>query len=248
MLFSAAAPARTVFRCVRDGTVSLATAAEPGSKCTAQSLDDGAAKLPNLWGALGTFSGALYRREQDGAIVYSTRNLPGSTQVLQFTVATPPSSPAHAGIGSIGKPQLGVYKREFASAARKTGVDEALLRAVAHAESAYSADAVSTKGAKGVMQLMPDVISDFRVDDPFSAKQSILAGAEYLKRLQARYDGDAVLAAAAYNAGAGAVAQYGGVPPFAETRQYVAKVSALYARYREAMGLIPRALQLAPAR
>jgi hypothetical protein len=248
LLLSAAAPARTVWRCVRDGTVSLATAAEPGSACTAEAIDDDAAKLPNLWGQLGTFDATLYQRVQDGVTVYSTRNLPGSSKVLKFTVATPPSSPAHAGIGAVGKPRLGVYQREFATASRKTGVDEALLRAVAHAESAYSADAVSTKGAKGVMQLMPDVISDFRVDDPFSAKQSILAGAQYLKRLQARYDGDAVLAAAAYNAGAGAVAQYGGVPPYAETRQYVAKVSALYARYREAMGLVPRALQLAPAR
>ena len=94
-----------------------------------------------------------------------------------------------------------------------------LLRAIAHAESDYSADAVSRKGAMGVMQLMPDVISDYGVNDPFSARQSILAGAKYLKALQARYQGDDVLAAAAYNAGAGAVAQYGGVPPYAETRE-----------------------------
>lgn len=248
LLFVAQAQARTVWRCVRDGTVSLATAAEPGSKCSARTLDDSAAKVPNLWGALGTFSGTLYQREQDGAIVYSTRNLPGSTQVLRFTVATPAGSPAHVGIGTVGKPQLGVFRKEFSTAAHKTGVDEAWLRAIAHAESAYSADAVSTKGAKGVMQLMPDVISDFRVTDPFSARQSILAGAEYLKRLEARYGGDQVLAAAAYNAGAGAVAQYGGVPPYAETQQYVAKVSALYARYREAMGLAPRSAQLMPAR
>jgi soluble lytic murein transglycosylase-like protein len=126
-------------------------------------------------------------------------------------------------------------------------VDEALLRAVAHAESFYAADAVSTKGAKGVMQLMPEVISDYSVKDPFSAKQSIMAGAKYLKTLETRYGGDNVLTAAAYNAGVGAVAQFGGVPPYLETREYVARVSELYSRYREAMGLTPRSAQLQPA-
>jgi hypothetical protein len=231
------AHARTVWRCMRDGSVSLSTAPEPGSQCKANELDDDAARVPNLWGTLGTVHGTLYQREQDGVVVYGTRRLPGASEVLKFTVATPAGSPAHAGLGNVGKPRLGVYKSEFAAAARKTGVDEALLRAVAHAESAYTADAVSSKGAKGVMQLMPGVISDYGVADPFSPKQSILAGARYLKALEARYDGDALLAAAAYNAGAGAVAQYGGVPPYAETQNYVAKVGALYARYREAMGL-----------
>ncbi|HET6546676.1 MAG TPA: lytic transglycosylase domain-containing protein [Rhodanobacteraceae bacterium] len=239
--------ARTVWRCLRDGTVSLATAPEPGSHCTAKTLDDDAALLPNLWGTMGVFHGTLYRREQDGRTVYSTRNLPGSTKLLVFTVATPTASPAHAGLGHVGRPQLGVYRREFRNAARKTGIDGAWLRAIAHAESAYDAEAVSAKGAKGVMQLMPDVIADYGVDDPFSATQSIMAGARHLKALEARYGGDRVLVAAAYNAGIGAVTQYGGVPPYAETQEYIAKVGALYARYRKAMGLAPRSLQLQPA-
>ena len=242
-----AATARTVWRCLRDGTVSLATAPEPGSKCTAQTLDDNAAMLPNLWGALGVFHGTLYQREQDGKIVYSTRNLPGSTKVLEFTVATPASSPAHAGLGKVGKPELDAYRKEFRSAAHATGLDEAWLRAIAHAESDYDATAVSTKGAKGVMQLMPDVIGDYGVKDPFSARQSILAGAKHLQALETRYGGDRVLVAAAYNAGSAAVEEYGGVPPYVETQEYVAKVSALYARYRQAMGLPPRSVQLVPA-
>lgn len=241
------AQARTVWRCLRDGTVSLATAPEPGSQCAAKTLDDDAAALPNLWGTMGVFQGTLYQREQDGKIVYSTRNLPGSTKVLQFSVATPAASPAHAGLGTIGAPQLDVYRREFKSAARATGIDEAWLRAIAHAESAYAADAVSVKGAKGVMQLMPDVIGDYRVDDPFSAKQSIMAGARHLKVLETHYGGDRILVAAAYNAGIGAVTQYNGVPPYVETQEYVAKVGGLYARYRKAMGLAPRSLQLQPA-
>ena len=244
---SPATRARTVYRCLRDGTVSLATAPEPGSRCTANTLDDSAAALPNLWGALGVFQGTLYRREQDGRIVYSTRNLPGSTPVQKFTVATPPSSSAHLGLGHAGQPQVNLYKREFRSAARATGVDEALLRAIAHAESDYAADAVSVKGAKGVMQLMPETIGDYGVKDPFSAQQSIMAGAKLLKALEEQYGGDRVLAAAAYNAGAGAVAQYGGVPPYVETQEYVAKVSTLYARYRQALGLPPRTVELKPA-
>jgi hypothetical protein len=239
--------ARTVYRCLRDGTVSLSTAPEPGSKCTANELDDNAATVPNLWGALGVFHGTLYKREQDGQIVYGTRNLPGSTKVLNFTVATPANSPAHAGLGKVGVPQLGVYRSEFRAAARATGLDEAWLRAIAHAESYFAADAVSSKGAKGVMQLMPDVIGDYGVKDAFSPKQSIVAGAKYLKALEAEYGGDRLLAAAAYNAGPGAVAQYGGVPPYVETQEYVAKVGALYARYREALGLAPRTLELKPA-
>jgi len=246
-LLTVEAQARTVWRCLRDGTVSLATAPEPGSACSAKTLEDNSAALPNLWGSLGVFQGNLYQREQDGRTVYSTRDLPGSTRVQRFTVATPAASPAHTGLGAVGAPRTDIFRREFSSAAHSTGVDEAWLRAIAHAESYYAADAVSSKGAKGVMQLMPDVIGDYGVKDPFSAKQSILAGARHLKALEELYGGDNVLAAAAYNAGIGAVAQYGGVPPYAETQEYVGKVSALYARYRTALGLAPRPVQLKPA-
>lgn len=242
-----AAPARTVYRCVRDGTVSLATAPEPGSQCYAKELDDNAARVPNLFGAMGVVHGSLYRREQDGKTVYSTRNLPGSTKVLAFTVQTPPGSPAHVGLGKVGTPRMNEFVRDFRAAAKRTGVDEAWLRAIAHAESAYDASAVSAKGAKGVMQLMPDVIGDYGVNDPFSARESIMAGARHLKVLATRYEGDLSLVAAAYNAGVGAVALYGGIPPYAETQEYVAKVQALYARYRRSMGLAPLPTRLAPA-
>ena len=242
------ASARTVWRCLRDGTVSLSTAPEPGSQCTAQELDDDAAFLPNLWGSLGVFQGTLYKREQDGQVVYGTRQLPGAVELQRFTVVTPAHSPAHVGLGKVGAPRLDVFRREFRAAARKTGLDEAWLRAIAHAESYFAAEAVSDKGAIGVMQLMPDVIADYSVEDPTSPAQSILAGARLLKALESRYGGDRILAAAAYNAGIGAVTQYSGVPPFAETREYVAKVSALYARYRKAMGQKPRTLELLPAR
>jgi len=230
------ADARIVYRCVRDGTVSLSTAPEPGSKCEAKEVDDSAVQAPNLWGSMGVFSGTLYEREQDGKLVYGTRNLPGSRVYLKFTAVTPPGEPAHEGLGNVGAPQLRPFAAEFKAAAKATGVEDAWLRAIAHAESAFDADAVSDKGAQGVMQLMPDVVADYGVADPFDAKQSIQAGARHLRALLRRYGNDRTLALAAYNAGIGTVQRHGGVPPYAETQAYIAKVQALHARYREAMG------------
>ena len=234
------AEARTVYRCVRANTVSLATVPEPGSKCQARTIDDNAAMLPNLWGDLGVFSGTLYEwRAPDGSVIYTTRHLPGATPYLKFTVATPAASPAHEGLGALGKPRLDAHAPAFRAAARANKLDDAFLRAIAHAESAFDAAAVSPKGAQGVMQLMPEVQAEYGVADPFDAKQSIDAGARHLRMLLRRYKGDYTLAAAAYNAGIGAVRQYGGTPPYAETTAYVAKVHALHQRYREAMKLPP---------
>lgn len=234
------AQARTVYRCVQGGTISMSTAPEPGRKCAAKTIDDNAAMLPNLWGDLGVFSGTLYEwRAPDGRMVYTTRHLPGAVQYLKFTVATPPASPAHAGLGKLGKPRLDAHAREFRAAAKAQKVDDAFLRAIAHAESGFDANAVSPKGAQGVMQLMPEVQREYRVVDPFASRQSIDGGAKFLRVLLRRYKGDFTLASAAYNAGIGAVAKFGGVPPYAETLAYVEKVRALHARYRSAMGLKP---------
>jgi hypothetical protein len=230
--------ARVVYRCVRDGTVSLATAPEPGSKCSAQQVDDNAAKLPNLWGINGTQKGTLYERQQDGKTVYSTRKLPGSTPVLAFSVTPPPGAPAHVGLGHVGRPRINVHSELFKAAARSNRIDDAWLRAIAHAESDLQADAVSSKGAQGIMQLLPATAVEYEVKDPFSPAQSIQGGARYLGALLRRYKGDRRLAAAAYNAGIGTVARYGGVPPYAETQAYVQKVDALFALYSAALPTI----------
>jgi hypothetical protein len=227
--------ARTVYRCIQDGSVSLASAPEPGSKCEARVLDDSDPRVPNLWGVNGTRQGSVYSRVLDGRTVYSTRELPGSTPVLAFTVTPPPSSPVHPGLGLVGRAQPDRYPQLFSAAARQNHVDDAFLRAIAHAESGFAADALSPKGAQGIMQLMPETAKQYAVDDPFSAEQSIAAGARHLRSLLKLYKGDRELAAAAYNAGQGAVARYGGVPPYAETRLYVAKVEALYALYTAAL-------------
>ena len=174
------AQARTVYRCVKQATVSLSTAPEPGSKCEAKTVDDNAAMLPNLWGDLGTVQGTLYERMQDGKLVYGTRKLPGATPVLKFTVQTPPGSPAHPGLGKVGKPQLKPFDREFRAAAKANKVDDAFVRAIAHAESDFNPQATSAKGAMGVMQLMPDTARELGITDGYAHDQSIRGGARYL--------------------------------------------------------------------
>lgn len=244
---AAQAQKRTVYRCLRDNTVSLSTAPEPGSKCTRKEIEDTAGKVSNLWGDLGVVRGTLYERVQDGKTVYGTRKLPGAAPVLKFTVQTPPGSPAHPGLGKVGKPQLKPFDREFRAAAKANKVDDAFVRAIAHAESAFDAKVTSSKGAMGVMQLMPETARELGVSDGYAHDQSIRAGAKHLAALLRRYKGDYTRAAAAYNAGIGAVAKYGGVPPYKETLEYVQKVEALHILYRQALKLPPLKAPLSAA-
>jgi soluble lytic murein transglycosylase-like protein len=126
------------------------------------------------------------------------------------------------------------FGSEISAAARVNAVDESLIRAIIHAESAYQPDAVSPKGAQGLMQLMPETQRSLHVSDPFNPAANISGGARYLSRLLKEFKGNITLATAAYNAGAGAVQKYGGIPPFEETREYVRRVNILHRRYRQA--------------
>ncbi len=112
----------------------------------------------------------------------------------------------------------------FERAASQFSVPVNLLKAVAKNESNFDAKAVSRCGAQGVMQLMPGTAKSLGVQDPLDAEQNIMGGAKYLSQMLDRYDGDAKLALAAYNAGSGNVAKYGGIPPFKETQAYVSRV------------------------
>ena len=116
----------------------------------------------------------------------------------------------------------------------KHQVDPALIRAVIHAESAFNVNALSSKGAQGLMQLMPGTAKDMGVTNAFDARQNIEGGVKYLARLMATFNGDVQLATAAYNAGPGNVKRYNGIPPYAETEVYVERVSILYQRYQNA--------------
>jgi soluble lytic murein transglycosylase-like protein len=111
----------------------------------------------------------------------------------------------------------------------QNGVDVKLAHAVVQVESNYETRAVSPKGAMGLMQLMPSVAQDYALDDPFNPEKNIDTGLRHLRGLLDKYS-DVKLALAAYNAGASAVAKYGGIPPFQETREYVRRVLALIAR------------------
>jgi len=127
------------------------------------------------------------------------------------------------------------YQSEIAAAAREFGVEEAVVRAIIHAESAYNPLALSRAGAQGLMQLMPPTARRFGVSDSYDASQNIRGGVQYLSWLLKRFNGDLTLAAAGYNAGEGAVARHGGVPPYSETQYYVKRVAVLADRYRSAV-------------
>ena len=116
----------------------------------------------------------------------------------------------------------------FQEAAQTYGVDVNLLTAIARQESNFTASATSSSGAMGIMQLMPATAQGLGVNDAYNPYENIMGGAKYISQLLSRYNGDVSLALAAYNAGSGNVAKYGGIPPFAETQNYVSKVLGYY--------------------
>jgi soluble lytic murein transglycosylase-like protein len=128
-------------------------------------------------------------------------------------------------------PDYAKYDKVIEKTARKYEVDHALVKAVIKAESNFNSKAVSRKGAKGLMQLMPKTASSLRVDDCFHPEDNIDGGVRYLRYLMNVYDGNLPLALAAYNAGEKAVARYRGIPPYAETKTYVRRVMRYYEEY-----------------
>jgi len=108
--------------------------------------------------------------------------------------------------------------------AEREGLDVGLVLALVGVESGFRAEALSPKGAQGLMQLMPATAAAYGVAEPFDPQANVQAGVRHLRLLLERYGGDTEKALAAYNAGEGAVARYGGVPPYAETRAYVRRI------------------------
>jgi hypothetical protein len=124
----------------------------------------------------------------------------------------------------------GEFNHHIEAAARLHGVEVALVRAVIQVESDFDHLAVSSKGARGLMQLMPETARILGVANAFDPRQNIFGGVRYLRQMLHQFRGDVALALAAFNAGPNAVVRYGGIPPYRETRTYVAKIESLLGR------------------
>jgi soluble lytic murein transglycosylase-like protein len=131
-------------------------------------------------------------------------------------------------LDEVAVPPGGDLREAAAAAARRHGLDPELVIAVAAVESGFRPEAVSPKGAQGLMQLMPRTAEALGVENAFDPAQNLDGGARHLGQLLTLYGGDLAKALAAYNAGEGAVHRHGGVPPYRETRAYVRKVLDRY--------------------
>ncbi len=199
---------------------------QPGAGALADEAGQAAEQKPGV---------RIYRyTAKDGVISFSDR-APRGTAYQVITYSCYACNPASRVDWHSTPLHLEAYDYPIQAAARKYGVDPALVRAVIHAESAFRADAVSRKGAQGLMQLMPGTAKDMEVRDVMSPAQNIHGGVRYLAWLLEQHQGNTTLATAAYNAGPGAVRRHKGIPPFAETQTYVRRVKILHERYRKAL-------------
>ena len=188
--------------------------------------------------ALDAVAGGIFKYvEKDGTIVYT--NVPPSGPRAakarrvegEFRPAPAPTAPARVTTDS--KQALTAYDEYIEQAALRYKIPSNLIRAVMHAESAFDPRAVSSVGASGLMQLMPETAQEMYVKDIFDARDNIEGGVRYLRVLANEFDGDMVKMVAGYNAGPEAVKKFNGqVPPFAETQAYVRKVLSLYFQYK----------------
>jgi len=175
----------------------------------------------------------VYKFTDKDGIVHYTNVRPANQKVKTFSFPCYASDPSCNQWDWEKIPlNRGAFNEEIEAAAEVFAVDDALIRAIIHAESAYQPGAISPKGAQGLMQLMPATQQELQVIDVFDPLSNIEGGTLYLSRLLAQFDQNVELAAAAYNAGPGAVLQYDGVPPYKETKEYVRRVKILYRRYR----------------
>ena len=196
--------------------------------------------------ALGLFTPSAYSAERiikqraaDGTVSFSDApmNRKGQRVAYASSYGRRPATASCLGQTreSLAKRKNALYE-EFKHASLITGLDMALLTAVARVESCFDPKANSVAGALGVMQLMPGTAKELGVRNAFDPKSNITGGATYLAKMLKRHNGNLELALASYNAGPGAVAKYGGIPPYPETQNYVAKVTKQLAVNRDNAG------------
>lgn len=169
--------------------------------------------------------------EQNGINIELCRNTVSPSATVNNTVAYSGSSAINSGSVKLEASGLSCsadLDAIFNEAASKYGVDAKFLKAIAKCESDFSTECTSHSGAMGIMQLMPQTAASLGVTNAYDPYQNIMGGARYISEKLTQYNGDKSLALAAYNAGSGNVAKYGGIPPFKETQNYVAKVMAYY--------------------
>jgi soluble lytic murein transglycosylase len=174
-------------------------------------------------GAATPAAAQVYKRTGRDGITYFTNIQPNPS--LQRVALTRPASYETARRPTA---DYGTYSREIAEAAARYAVPERLIWAVIRAESGFDPRAVSPRGARGLMQLMPETAAILGVRDPFDPRENIHGGARHLRGMMERFRYDLPLAIAAYNAGERPVAAYRGIPPYPETREYVARVLRYY--------------------
>jgi soluble lytic murein transglycosylase-like protein len=163
-----------------------------------------------------------------GAVAFATY---AAAETTRFATAPPAPSYRRVVYTSTPRPASiahAIYAREIAEASQRYAVPARLIWAVIRVESGFDHRAVSRKGARGLMQLMPETAAILGVRDPFDPRQNIHGGTRHLRALLEHFRHDVRLAVAAYNAGEKPVRQFGGVPPYPETQEYVARVLTLY--------------------
>ncbi|NIA08356.1 MAG: transglycosylase SLT domain-containing protein [Nitrospiraceae bacterium] len=166
-------------------------------------------------------AGRLYSFVDKQGVVHFT-NVPSDPRYTSYPYVSSKKTPR----------DLTAFEEIISHAASQYGLDPDLIKAIIHTESGGIPDIRSSKGAIGLMQLMPDTASNLAVSDPSDPNTNIWAGTRYLSQLLKEFRGDLILALAAYNAGPKTVKQYGGIPPYPETREYLRKVLRQWQRYR----------------
>jgi soluble lytic murein transglycosylase-like protein len=173
----------------------------------------------------------IYRYEDDDGIIHFT-DAPTDKRFKVFMRDLKKDKQLRTKLQIASSVNPAEYEHIISTCAAKYGVSASLIKAVIHAESGYNPNAISSKGASGLMQLMPGTARSLKVSNSFDPQDNVEGGVKYLRFLLDTFRGDVSLAVAAYNAGLNKVAKYGGIPPYNETRTYVNRVLSYMQTYQ----------------